>query len=231
MANVSDFISKLKGGGARANQFKVTMPFPGYAAAGGETEAMAFLCTATNLPSSELGELAVNFRGRPIYMAGDRTFQTWTTTIINDTMGWNKQVLINWAKRQTMEGNDADAVMRDAADTGTLLHLLIEGHQKGFDVDTKDFTRNQEKAAMIAFGAYLEWLKKSEYTNLASEVSLVNEDMRVGGTIDSIGKLKDELVLIDWKSSKYGPYKEHKLQISAYIYMYEAAQPKAKISK
>tara|TARA_R100001530_G_scaffold27157_1_gene21778 strand:+ start:88 stop:744 length:657 start_codon:yes stop_codon:yes gene_type:complete len=153
------------------------------------------------------------------------------TTIINDTMGWNKQVLINWAKRQTMEGNDSDAVMRDAADTGTLLHLLIEGHQKGFDVDTKDFTRNQEKAAMIAFGAYLEWLKKSQYTNLASEVALVNEELRVGGTIDSIGKLKDELVLIDWKSSKYGPYKEHKLQISAYIYMYEAAQPKAKVSK
>ena len=85
MANVSDFISKLKGGGARNNQFKVTMPFPGYAQVGGETESMAFLCTATNLPQSEIGELTVNFRGRPIYMAGDRTFQTWTTTIINDT--------------------------------------------------------------------------------------------------------------------------------------------------
>ena len=85
MANVSDFISKLKGGGARQNQFKVTLPFPGYAAVGGETENMAFLCSATQLPSSEIGELTVNFRGRPIYMAGDRTFQTWTTTIINDT--------------------------------------------------------------------------------------------------------------------------------------------------
>ena len=164
------------------------------------------------------------------YLLSDGTRVASVTTILNDTLGWNKQVLINWAKRQTMEGNDADAVMRDAADTGTLLHLLIEGHQKGFDVDTKDFTRNQEKAAMIAFGAYLEWLKKSQYTNLASEVSLVNEEMRVGGTIDSIGKLKDELVLIDWKSSKYGPYKEHKLQLGAYAYMYEAAQPRAKVA-
>ena len=40
MANISDFVSKLKGGGARANQFKVTMPFPGFAQVGGETEAM-----------------------------------------------------------------------------------------------------------------------------------------------------------------------------------------------
>ena len=97
MANVSDFISKLKGGGARQNQFKVTMPFPGYAAVGGETESMAFLCTATNLPSSEIGELTVNFRGRPIYMAGDRTFQTWTTTIINDTDFAIKNAIERWS--------------------------------------------------------------------------------------------------------------------------------------
>ena len=152
------------------------------------------------------------------------------TTIINDTLGWNKQVLINWAKRQTMEGNDADAVMREAADIGTLTHLLIQGHQQNFDVDTKDFTRNQEEAAMRAFSAYLKWTAKSKYTNLASEVALVNEELRVGGTIDSIGKLKDDFVVIDWKTSKYGPYKEHKLQLGAYAYMYEAAQPKAKIA-
>ncbi len=97
MANVSDFISKLKGGGARQNQFKVTMPFPGYAAVGGETENMAFLCSATQLPSSELAELAVNFRGRPIYMAGDRTFQPWTTTIINDTSFDIRNALERWS--------------------------------------------------------------------------------------------------------------------------------------
>ena len=71
MANVTDFISKLKGGGARNNQFKVTMPFPGYAAVGGETESMAFLCTATNLPQSEIGELTVNF-------IVDENMENWT---------------------------------------------------------------------------------------------------------------------------------------------------------
>ncbi len=38
MANINDFKAKLAGGGARANQFKVTMPFPGYAQVGGEIE-------------------------------------------------------------------------------------------------------------------------------------------------------------------------------------------------
>ena len=85
MANVSDFISKLKGGGARNNQFKVTMPFPGFAAVGGETESMAFLCKATSIPESAVGEVLVPFRGRNIYLAGDRTFATWDTTIINDS--------------------------------------------------------------------------------------------------------------------------------------------------
>ena len=97
MANVSDFVSKLKGGGARQNQFKVTMPFPGFAAVGGETENMAFLCSATQLPSSELGELTVNFRGRPIYMAGDRTIQTWTTTNINDTSFDIRNAIERWS--------------------------------------------------------------------------------------------------------------------------------------
>jgi len=85
MANISDFVSKLKGGGARANQFKVTMPFPGFAQVGGETEAMAFLCRATTLPASTIGEVVIPFRGRNIYVAGDREFETWDTTILNDT--------------------------------------------------------------------------------------------------------------------------------------------------
>ena len=97
MAKGTDLISKLKGGGARNNQFKVTMPFPGYAAVGGETESMAFLCTATNLPQSEIGELTVNFRGRPIHMAGDRTFQTWSTTIINDTSFDIRNAIERWS--------------------------------------------------------------------------------------------------------------------------------------
>jgi len=85
MANINDFKAKLAGGGVRANQYKVTMPFPGYAQVGGETEELAFLCTATTVPAFSIGEVTVNFRGRPIYIAGDRTFETWSITVLNDT--------------------------------------------------------------------------------------------------------------------------------------------------
>jgi hypothetical protein len=85
MPNINDFKSRLRGGGARANQFKVTLPFPGYAAVGGETSDMAFLCTATSTPASSVAEVAIPFRGRSLYVAGDRTFETWSTTVLNDT--------------------------------------------------------------------------------------------------------------------------------------------------
>ena len=84
MANINDFKSKLKGGGARANQFRVVMPFPGFAQLGGETETMSFLCHSTSLPGMTIAEVPVPFRGRELYVAGDRTFATWATTILND---------------------------------------------------------------------------------------------------------------------------------------------------
>jgi len=85
MANINDFKAKLAGGGARPNQFKVTMPFPGYSQVGGEIEDLAFLCTATSIPAMNVAEVPVNFRGRPIYIAGDRSFDTWPITVLNDT--------------------------------------------------------------------------------------------------------------------------------------------------
>jgi hypothetical protein len=85
MPNINEFKSRLRGGGARANQFKVTLPFPGYAAVGGETSDLAFLCSATALPGQTVGQVAIPFRGRILNIAGDRTFEPWTITVLNDT--------------------------------------------------------------------------------------------------------------------------------------------------
>ena len=85
MANISDFKVKLAGGGARNNQFKVTMPFPGYAQVGGEIEDLAFLCTSTSIPAMTIGNVNVPFRGRVIKIAGDRTFASWSINVLNDT--------------------------------------------------------------------------------------------------------------------------------------------------
>ena len=96
MANINDFKAKLAGGGARANQFKVTMPFPGYASVGGEIEDMAFLCKATSLPAMNIGNIDVKFRGRDIKIAGDRTIDAWTVTCYNDTNFRLKNAFERW---------------------------------------------------------------------------------------------------------------------------------------
>jgi len=80
---VDDFKAKLRGGGARLNLFKATINFPAYA--GGDVETSSFLCEAAQLPGSTISPIVVPFRGRQLKMAGDRTFDVWTPTIINDT--------------------------------------------------------------------------------------------------------------------------------------------------
>jgi hypothetical protein len=79
---VDDFKSKLIGGGARPNLFKATVNFPAYA--GGEVELTSFLIKAAQLPASTIGTINVPFRGRQVLIAGDRTFEPWTITVIND---------------------------------------------------------------------------------------------------------------------------------------------------
>ena len=80
---VDDFKAKLRGGGARPNLFKATINFPAYA--NGDVELTSFLCEAAQLPGSIMGTIVIPFRGRQLKIAGDRTFDTWTPTIINDT--------------------------------------------------------------------------------------------------------------------------------------------------
>ena len=89
--SLSQFKSKLAGGGARANLFEVSIPsFPSAideawgSGDGQENGIFKFLCKATNLPASTVQPVDVPFRGRILKVAGDRTIGDWNITIIND---------------------------------------------------------------------------------------------------------------------------------------------------
>lgn len=94
---VDDFKSKLVGGGARANLFKATINFPAYAE--GNVELTSFMVKAAALPASTLGTINVPFRGRQVLIAGDRTFEPWTITIINDTDFKIRNAFERWMNR------------------------------------------------------------------------------------------------------------------------------------
>lgn len=83
---IDQFKSKLTGGGARANLFRVIATFPAASGQGADiSELTSFMCKAAALPASTISDVAVPFRGRELHIAGDRSFEPWTITIINDT--------------------------------------------------------------------------------------------------------------------------------------------------
>ena len=86
LRKITDFKSKLTGGGARANLFEVVLNFPDAAQPDSDTlEKTRFLVKGANMPASNIQQIEVPFRGRVLKIAGDRTFDSWTVTVINDT--------------------------------------------------------------------------------------------------------------------------------------------------
>ena len=86
LRTISNFKSKLTGGGARANLFEVVLTFPDTAQPDSEVlEKARFLVKSANLPASNVSPIEVPFRGRTLKIAGDRSFESWTVTVMNDT--------------------------------------------------------------------------------------------------------------------------------------------------
>ena len=89
---LTDFRARMVGGGTRSNLFECEINFPEAAldaSVTGDSDELSrktrFLIKAANLPASTLGVIDVPFRGRNLKIAGDRTFDPWTITVINDT--------------------------------------------------------------------------------------------------------------------------------------------------
>ncbi len=94
---ITDFKSKLSGGGARSNLFEVVLSFPEAAPADVNVlDKSRFLVKSAAMPASTVTPLPVAFRGRTLNVAGDRTFESWTITIINDTDFSIRSAFENW---------------------------------------------------------------------------------------------------------------------------------------
>ena len=109
---LTDFKTALIGGGARANLFEVSMGnLPSNA--GTLPDKFTMLCKAANLPASNVGNIDVPFRGRIFKVAGDRTFDTWQITVINDTDFAIRTIMENWMQH-IAQYKDASGVTNPA---------------------------------------------------------------------------------------------------------------------
>jgi hypothetical protein len=83
MAALDDFKARLRGGGSRNSLFNIKVNFP--AIVGGNNELASFMIKAATMPASTIAPIEVPFRGQKLKIAGNRTFENWSITVINDT--------------------------------------------------------------------------------------------------------------------------------------------------
>lgn len=94
--NINDIKQQLRFGGARSNLFEVTIFLKGNGA-GAAQEKTRFMCEAAELPSSNLGVASVFYFGRQLKLSGDRTFDPWQVTVINDEDFLIRNTLESWS--------------------------------------------------------------------------------------------------------------------------------------
>jgi hypothetical protein len=145
-SNVSQFLSTI-GQGVKPNMFLINIQFPSAIALQTEDQNLTnILCKSAALPGSNLGVIEVPFRGRTVKIAGDRTFDTWTTTFFNDKDFKLRAFFEQWANSiNTHEGNTAplfvpnnsegymadlqvDQLEKDASAEGSILRRYILKH-------------------------------------------------------------------------------------------------------
>jgi len=108
MASIDQFKAQLIGGGPRANRFKVFIPRAG--------NKIEFLCKAANIPAGTLGEVIVPFRGHNLKLAGERTFEDWQITVIND---------VEFSVRSGLEAWQEEIQALDSGEGSTSTDYLI----------------------------------------------------------------------------------------------------------
>lgn len=104
--SVAEFKSNLQFGGARSTLFQVQLTAPSQLGINLDLQKAPFLARAAALPASTLGLISVPYFGRAVKMAGDRTFEPWTVTIINDEDFKIRNALETWSNSiNNLRGN------------------------------------------------------------------------------------------------------------------------------
>jgi len=97
--SISDFKSALVGGGARPNLFEVELTTLPEGVTGWDAETFRFMCKATALPAQNIAAIDIPFRGRIFKVAGDRTIDNWSVTVINDEDFLLRNAFENWTQQ------------------------------------------------------------------------------------------------------------------------------------
>ena len=168
--NISDFKSKLIGGGARPNLFEVELTTLPDGVTGWDADSFQFLCKAAALPAQTIASIDVPFRGRIFKVAGDRTIDTWTVTVINDEDFVLRNAFENWTQQIAALTTNLGATDPSAYMTNAKVFQLGRGSTKA----SQDSSGNENVV-----------LKEYEFIDIfPTSVSAIDLSYDTGDTIE-----------------------------------------------
>ena len=169
--NISQFKSKLIGGGARPNLFEVELTtLPPSVTETWDAEVFSFMCKAAALPAQNIANIDVPFRGRIFKVAGDRTIDTWTITVINDEDFKFRNAFEGW----TQQIADLDTNLGTTDPSAYMVNAKV--YQLG---------RGSEKSSQNNSGTENVVLKEYEFQNIfPTNVSAIDLSYDTGDTIE-----------------------------------------------
>ena len=169
--NISQFKSKLIGGGARPNLFEVELTtLPPNVTSNWDAEVFSFMCKAASLPAQTIANVDIPFRGRIFKVAGDRTIEPWTITVINDEDFRFRNAFEQW----TQQIADLDTNLGTTDPSAYMTNAKV--YQLG---------RGSEKSSQTAGSGDNVVLKEYEFIDIfPTSVSAIDLSYDTGDTIE-----------------------------------------------
>jgi len=128
---ISDFKAQLIGGGARPNQFEVELSFPPFVTLGVQAgQKASFMVMAASLPASNLDVAPAPFRGRVVYTAGERTFDPWSVTVLNDTDFVIRNAMEQWQQAINNNLTNVGLTNPSSYQSRALVHQLARSGER-----------------------------------------------------------------------------------------------------
>ena len=125
--SISDFRGALIGGGARPNLFEVQLAALPPGISGWDSDSFQYMCKAAQLPASVIANIDVPFRGRIFKVAGDRTIETWSVTVINDESFKLRNAFEEWMQLIAKLDNNLGATLPESYMTDASVYQLGRG--------------------------------------------------------------------------------------------------------
>ncbi len=148
------------------------------------------------------------------YKSEDGTRLPGVTTLTGQ-LGWNKQILVNWANKKGLEGINTNKYVDDKAEIGTLAHKIVTNNLLGNTTCTDDYSMNQIRSAKNSADSWFNWAKEKKIEPILIETPLVSEHYGYGGTPDIFAKVDGVNELIDLKTGA-GIFPEMVIQVIGY---------------